>query len=186
MKFTSTTLISLLFIISSSFGQHIYISSSEYNIYYQKHSGQAILNNGKTIKGIFKHSYFVFALNYFDSSGKFIRRYKESDIKSITLAGSDSSISNKDSTYFIKINKPYLYRQLTFGSIKIYDKLINVNEKKGVIYSTVIVVESNKVRKLNTKREILKYIQAKLKEKNIKKYFNSVKEAIHYLNYSCI
>ncbi|HVT85476.1 MAG TPA: hypothetical protein VHD35_09745 [Chitinophagaceae bacterium] len=186
MKTASVIVVSLFFFISSTLGQHVYVSSSEYNIYYQKHSGQAILNNGKTQKGIFKHSYLAFTFKYFDSSGKFIKRYKESDIKSITLAGSDTSISNKDSTYFIKINKPYLYRQLTSGAIEIYDKLINVNEKKGLIFSTVIVLEDNKVKKLNTKRKILAYIEEKLNEKNIPQHFNSVKEAIHYLNYSHI
>lgn len=153
---------------------------------YKKHFGHLILNDGQSITGTFEYSYFEFpvrSFKYYSDSGKLIKRYKKSEIKSITFAGSDTTLSKRDSTYFIKIDKS-LYRRLTFGSIKIYDPLINVNEKDGLIYSDLVILEDNKPKYFHSERKILKYIENKLKEKNIEKSFKSTKEAIKYLNFA--
>ena len=160
-----------------------------YDIHYKKHPGQLILNNGQVINGTFQYAYLEFPtwnFKYLSGSGnKTIKRYKASKIKSITLKGSDKSLFTNDSTYFYRIGKPPLYRQLTFGTIKIYDRLVNVNEKWGLVYFELYILENNKLKKIREKK-FLKYIERYLKEKNIEKNFNNVSEAIHYLNYSGI
>lgn len=153
---------------------------------YKKHFGHLILNDGQSITGTFEYSYFEFpvrSFKYYSDSGKVIKRYKKSEIKSITFAGSDTTLSKRDSTYFIKIDKS-LYRQLTFGAIKIYDPLINVNERQGLIYPDLVVLENNKPKNFHSEKKILKYIEDKLKEENIKQKFESIEEAIHYLNFA--
>ncbi|MEO8853227.1 MAG: hypothetical protein ABI359_05585 [Ginsengibacter sp.] len=153
---------------------------------YKKHFGHLILNDGQSITGTFEYSYFEFpvrSFKYYSDSVKLIKRYKKSEIKSITFAGSDTTLSNRDSTYFIKIDKS-LYRQLTFGSIKIYDPLINVNEKDDLIYSDLVVLENSKPKNFHSEKKILKYIEDKLKEENIEQKFKSVKESIRYLNFA--
>lgn len=162
-----------------------------YNIHYEKHPGQLILNNGQIIKGDFKYATWEFPsanFKYYSNAGKVIKRYKESQIRSITLAGSDTTLSKKDSTYIMRIGKlsfftSSLYRQLTFGPIKIYDQLINVNERHRLVYSHLAVLNNNKL-KFYSKKKFLKYIENKLKEKNIEKSFKSTKEAIRYLNFA--
>ncbi|MEO8853228.1 MAG: hypothetical protein ABI359_05590 [Ginsengibacter sp.] len=166
-------------------------TSHKYDIHFEKHPGTLILNNGQIIKGDFKYATWEFPsgnFKYYSNAGKVIKRYKESQIKSITLAGSDTTLSKKDSTYIMVIGKlsfftSSLYRQLTFGPIKIYDQLINVNERRGLVYSDLAVLENNKLR-FYSKRKFLKYIENKLKEKNIEKSFKSTKEAIRYLNFA--
>lgn len=183
LKFLPSIILVLTIIFSHAF--------PNYNIHYEKHSGQLILNDGQSIKGDFKYATWEFPsgnFKYSSSAGKVVKRYKESQIKSITLAGSDTTLSKKDSTYITVIGKlsfftSSFYRQLTFGPIKIYDQLINVNERHGLVYSDLAVLENNKL-KFYSKRKFLKYIENKLKYKNIEKSFKSTKEAIRYLNFA--
>jgi hypothetical protein len=181
----------LKFLPSLILGIVIGLTGHKYDIDYEKHPGQLILNNGQIIKGDFKYATLEFPtgnFKYYSNAGKVIKRYKESQIKSITLAGSDTTLSKKDSTYITVIGKlsfftSSFYRQLTFGPIKIYDQLINVNERHGLVYSDLAVLENNKL-KFYSKRKFLKYIENKLKENNIEKSFTSTKEAIRYLNFA--
>ncbi|HUZ60796.1 MAG TPA: hypothetical protein VMU83_18640 [Hanamia sp.] len=148
---------------------------------------QLILNNGQSIKGVFEYAYFKFPVcnfKLYSDSGKLIKRYKISEINKVVLAGSDTTLSKKDSTYFIRIGKSSLYRQLTFGAIEIFDPLVNVNESPGLISSNTAVLENNKLKEFYSEKKILKYIENKLKEKGIEKTFKSTKDAIRYLNFS--
>jgi hypothetical protein len=176
-------------IVHNSSGQHATVIGSKYVIAYKKHFGNIILNNGENIKGVFEYAEMEFPtynFKYFSNSGKLIKRYKISDLSSITLAGSDTTLSNKDSTYFIRIGK-YLYRQLTFGSIKIFDPLININERNGIVKpDDLIIFKNDFVKTFHSEEDIIKYIQDRLKEKNIEKSFKSIPEVIRYLNYSSV
>jgi hypothetical protein len=166
-------------------GQRFFVPSSHYKIDYQKHAGNLILKNGEVITGVFQYAYLEFPtpnFKLYSDSGKLLKRYKLSAIKSITLAGSDTTLSDKDSTYFMRLGNASFYRQLTFGMIRIYDPLINVNEKKGLVYSDLAVEENNSIKVFHVEDHLLRYIEKKLKEKKIYKTFHSIKEAIRLLN----
>ena len=189
MLYKKILLLFILVLLSSiAMCQHlIVVASNHYSIEYEKHPGQLILNSGRTVKGVFQYAYMEFPVpnfKYYSDSGKLIRRYKVEDIKSITLEGADTSISNLDSTYFVKMDRSSLYRQLTFGQIKIYDPLIiNVTERPGLIYTDLIIIENNVLKKFHSEYKTLNYIEEGLKQKNIQKSFKSLEEAVRYLNY---
>jgi hypothetical protein len=182
----------LVFMGKNSFSQyvpHLTVTGNKYQIDYKKHIGTLYLKSGETIKGIFEYASFefpTFNFKYYSNDGKFIKRYKVSVIDSLIVSGADSSLTNADSTCFIKIGKNGLYRQLTNGSLKIYDQLVNVNEREGLIYSTIYVFDNNMQLKFLTENSFIKYIEAKLKERGIQKTFKSIREAVHYINYSNI
>ena len=177
------SLFSFLLVLSCKlFAQDL---SQKYSIAYEQHHGELVLNDSQVVKGIFQYANWAFPVwnfKYYSESGKLLGHYKVNEIKTITLAGSDTSLSKKDSTYFIRMGNSTLYRQLTFGTIKIYDELIDVNEREGLIYWYVYVLENNKLKTFRSEDKILKYIEARLKQENIKKSFRSINEAIRYLN----
>ncbi len=169
-------------------------SSGRYHIDYRRHSGELILNNGKNVIGIFQYDWLEFPVanfRYYSDSGKILHHYKVKDIKSIILLGADSCLFKRDSTYFVRMGKSdllhkSLYRQLTFGEIKIYDPLINVDEQKGMIYYELSVLEDGKLKTFSNQNDLLKYIETKLSEKNIVQPLHSVEEAVRFLNNSNI
>ena len=184
VRFISLFYIFLLISIKL-FPQHAVIVGNKYRIQYEKHSGILILRTGEVIKGVFQYAYWEFPTPnfiYFSDSGKLLMRYKTSLLESASFEGSDTTLSKKDSTYFKRIGKSSIYRQLTFGEIKIYDPLINVNERPGLVYSDLIVLENNKPKIFHSENDIVHYIVNKLKEKGVNNSFNSIQEAISYLN----
>ena len=180
-------LISMLLAMNSKlFSQDL---AQKYYINYEQHPGELVLNDSQVVKGIFQYANWAFSVwnfKYYSEAGKLLGRYKVTEIKKITLAGSDTSLSKKDSTCFVRIGHSTLYRQLTFGTIKIYDELIDVNEREGLIFYNLYVLEKNKLKTFHSEDKILRYIEAKLKQKNINKSFQSINEAIRYLNDSDI
>jgi hypothetical protein len=166
-------------------GQHLSMPGFLYEIDYKKHPGKMVLKNGQTIYGIFQYTDIGFPSNYFksfDESGALVAKYKVTDVSSLTLAGADTSLSTKDSTYFVKIGKSTLYRQLTFGSILIYDPLINVNERSGLVYADLLVIENSHHQNILTDHQLLRLMEKKLKQSKVVRSFKTVQELIRYLN----
>jgi hypothetical protein len=175
----------LLFCQSFVLGQNLGIPGFMYEIDFKKHPGHLVLKNGQSIHGIFQYANLGFPSNYFkcfSESGKLLARYKENEIKSLTLAGSDTSLSKKDSTYFVNLGKSSLYRQLTFGDILIFDPLINVDERSGLLYADLLVLETGGKKNIYTDKQVLRWIEKKLKQKKIEKSFKTIRDAIKYLN----
>lgn len=145
--------ISFLFISFQSFSQRGIGPSYATVIDYQKHKGDIILNTKQQIEGNFQ--YAGGNLKSFSENGKLIKRYKIKDIKKVVLSGSDTTITNKDSTYFkvLGMHKRF-YRQLTFGSVKVYDNLFNVNEKKDAVGYFLYVKHKNKLIELDSENFI--------------------------------
>jgi hypothetical protein len=126
---------------------------------------------------------------FFSNSGIHIKKIKEELIEKLTLAGADTLLSNRDSTFFISI-KSRLFRQLTFDIVQLYDPTIYVNERSGLINSegyfheNVFAIENGKIIRFNAKKDILKFVHNKLAEKGIDQSFKTLRQAIHYLNYN--
>lgn len=183
----------LFFVAKFCYSQHFFVSTHDpFDIAGKKHRGEMILKNGIIITGVFQYANKAFPFNdfkYYSDLGGLIKRIKVETIKRLSLLGSDTSLSNKDSTYFISI-KSHLYRQLTFGAVKLFDPTIYVNEKNGLINSegyfreNVFAIEHRKIITFSAKKDILKFIENKLKEKGINQSFKTLHEAIHYLNYN--
>ena len=146
-------------------GQHVIIPASHnpYNINYQKHSGYIVLNNGQKVTGIFQYDFWEFPgynLKSFSKNGKGLKRYRIKNIKKVVLLGSDTMITNKDSTYFEVLGRPKgFYRQLTFGPIKVYDNFFDVNEKKDLIKPLFFVKVNNQYYELNSKDKFIKWLK---------------------------
>jgi len=126
-------------------GQHVIVISGKYSINYQKHQGYIILKSGQTVSGIFEYAEMEFPtynLKFYNSDGKLVKRYKLKEINKVVLQGSDTTLSKNDSTYFVRLDSAgFLYRQLTFGRVKIFDKYFNVNERIGVIKTPESMIE---------------------------------------------
>ena len=173
--------------------QHVFVSSNNpYEIAGTKHEGEMILKNGTILKGMFQYNTFVLAddgFEFFSDSGIHIKKIKEELIEKLTLAGADTLLSNRDSTFFISI-KSRLFRQLTFDIVQLYDPTIYVNERSGLINSegyfheNVFAIENGKIIRFNAKKDILKFVHNKLAEKGIDQSFKTLRQAIHYLNYN--
>jgi len=72
-----------------------------------KHKGEMILKNRTFLKGMFQYNTFVLAddgFDFFPDYGTHIKKIKEELIEKLTLAGVDTLLSSRDSTYFISIN----------------------------------------------------------------------------------
>lgn len=187
MKYILLTVSSFLTI--TAFSQAIPIilgSSSGVIINYQKHKGYITLVSGETIEGNFQYGadeFPTYNLKSFSENGKKIKRYKSNHIKTVILNGSDTTLTNKDSTYFKVLDKSKrFYRQLTFGSIEVYDNLFNVNEKGGLIRSPLVVKANNKLYKLNSKSKFIKWMKTNYPDK-VKWHENiTVQEIIRQLN----
>ena len=173
--------------------QHVFVSShNPYEIAGTKHEGEMILKNGTILKGMFQYNTFVLAddgFDFFSDSGTHIKKIKEELIEKLSLAGADTLLSNRDSTYFISI-KSHLFKQLTFGIVQLYDPTIYVNERSGLINSegyfheNVFAIENGKIIRFDAKKDILKFVHNKLAEKGIDQSFKTLRQAIHYLNYN--
>ena len=174
--------------------QHVFVSSNNpYEIAGTKHEGEMILKNGTMLKGMFQYNTFVLAddgFDFFSDSGTtHIKKIKEELIEKLTLAGADTSLSNRDSTYFISI-KSHLFRQLTFGIVRLYDPTIYVNERSGLINSegyfheNVFTIENGKIIRFDAKKDILKFVHDKLAKQGIDQSFKTLRQAIYYLNYN--
>jgi hypothetical protein len=129
---------------------------------YKMHSGIIILNSGDTIKGNFKYAdmeFPSFNLKYYENGSK-MKRYMLSKIKEAVLEGSDTSLTKNNSTIFVKLFEKdnFLYRQLTFGDIKIYDEVFLVNENKGVVTKKLVVSYQGKKYKTESDKELLSLI----------------------------
>ena len=152
-------------------GQHVIIPAahSKYRIEYQKHKGYIQLNNGEKISGIYQYAFWEFPsynIKSFTEKGALIKRYRSRDIKSIVLAGSDRTLSNKDSTYFMVLDKSKaLYRQLTFGSIEVFDYFFNVNEARGLIYTLLIVKANDQLHTFKSESKFIKWLKANYPDK---------------------
>ena len=173
--------------------QHVFVSSHDpYEIAGTKHEGEMILKKGTILKGIFQYNTFVLpddGFEFFSNSGIHIKKIKEELIEKLTLAGADTLLSNRDSTFFISI-KSRLFRQLTFDIVQLYDPTIYVNERSGLINSegyfheNVFAIENGKIIRFDAKKDILKFVHNKLAEKGIDQSFKTLRQAIHYLNYN--
>ena len=173
--------------------QHVFVSShNPYEVAGTKHEGEMILKKGTILKGIFQYNTFVLpddGFEFFSNSGIHIKKIKEELIEKLTLAGADTLLSNRDSTFFISI-KSRLFRQLTFDIVQLYDPTIYVNERSGLINSegyfheNVFAIENGKIIRFNAKKDILKFVHNKLAEKGIDQSFKTLRQAIHYLNYN--
>src|ERR1017187_68254 len=173
--------------------QHVFVSSHDpYEIAGTKHEGEMILKKGTNLKGIFQYNTLVLpddGFEFFSNSGIHIKKIKEELIEKLTLAGADTLLSNRDSTFFISI-KSRLFRQLTFDIVQLYDPTIYVNERSGLINSegyfheNVFAIENGKIIRFNAKKDILKFVHNKLAEKGIDQSFKTLRQAIHYLNYN--
>lgn len=150
--------------------QHVFVIQSKYAINYQKHNGYIDFNNGEKITGIFEYGadeFPTYNLKSFTQSDKLIKRYKSNSIKEVVLAGSDNSLSGKDSTYFKVLDKSKrLYRQLTFDkNIQVYDGLFNVNERFGLVYPYLLIKRNNQLIKFNSKEHFINWIQRNAADK---------------------
>ncbi len=156
-------LIFLLTPIIASAQHAVVVGRSKYLIDYQKHKGYIILNSGEKITGTFEYATWefpTFNLKYYDENGKVIKRFKTSQINKAVFYGADKSLTDSDSTYFIKLNnESYLSRQLTDGTIKVYDDLINTNERPGLIKTDLTVYFQEKVYHINSETKLRDLIQ---------------------------
>lgn len=169
-------------------GQHVIIPAyhNPYNINYQKHYGYIILNTGQKVTGIFRYDFWEFPnynLKSFSKGGKGLKRYRIKNIRKVVLAGSDTTLTSKDSTYFAVLGKNKgFYRQLTFGPIKVYDNFFDVNEKKDLIKPLFFVEANNQYYELNSKDKFIKWLRTNYPHK-IKWHKDiTVQEIIRQLN----
>jgi hypothetical protein len=94
------------------YSQHAVVIASHYAIDYDKHSGYVQLNTGEIITGTFEYASMeipAFNLKLYSPQNKFVKRIKSATISKVVLAGSDSSWSNKDSTYFLYLTEKQNY-----------------------------------------------------------------------------
>ena len=152
------------------------------------HAGILETYNGEKILGNFAYNNF-FARNFlsYSKSGKQINKYKYKDVKSIVLLGSDSVISRKDSTFFIKLfdKKDYLYRQLTFGEVEIFDQYFNVNYTHGLVGNYLVIRYKGKLYTVGTRKRFTLLIRSFAPEKIMefsKEKFLSVTAVIKKFN----
>lgn len=180
-----------IFFIFSTFNvaaQHVVIPASHnpYNIDYQKHAGYILLNNGQKITGIFQYDFWEFPsynLKSFSKNGKGLKRYRIKNIRSVVLAGSDTTLTNKDSTYFQVLGKhKAFYRQLTFGQIEIFDNFFDVNEKKGLIKPLLFVKVNNQYHELDSKNKFIKWMQTNYPDKIKWRKDITLEEIVRQLN----
>ena len=127
---------------------------------YQTHSGYIEFKNEKKISGVFKYAFWEFpncSLKSYSSKNKMVKRYRIRQISKVVLAGSDTWLTKKDSTYFIVYGKwKQFYRQLTFGkNLQLYDGFFNVDEYVGLLTDYFLVktkdgrfIEFNSAKKL--------------------------------------
>jgi hypothetical protein len=138
--------------------------SSKYAIDYQKHTGYIILNSGEKVSGTFEYATWefpTFNLKLYNDYGDLIKRYKISKIDKAVFYGADSSLTNADSTTFVRLNnRAYFFRQLTNGPVKIYDDLFNINERPGLIKSGLLIYYQDKVYKTDSKEQLKKRLEA--------------------------
>ena len=153
----------LFFSALKVYAQHpVILSSNKYAVDYQKHAGYIEFDNGEKIMGVFEYAadeFPTYNLKSFTQDDKLIKRYKSNSIEEVVLAGSDSSLSNKDSTYFKILDKSKrFYRQLTFNKeMQIYDELFNVNERIGLVYPTLLIKKNNQLTKFNSKENFINW-----------------------------
>ena len=148
----------------SSFSQirTLNFHSAAYKFDHKIHTGSIILNTGDTITGSFIYAngeFPWFNLKYYENGEK-KGRYMFSKIKEAVLKGSDVALTGKDSTLFIRVSEKdkWLYRQLTFGDIKIYDQLFLINEKKDMVSQKLVVIYQGKKYKTESDQELLSLI----------------------------
>ncbi len=160
------TLIATFFSMLGYAQMHVFPGGSlaKYSIGYQRHPGYIILNSGEKVTGSFQYADLEFPtynLKFYDKEGKLIKRFKTSMIERAVFKGGDSVLGNADSTSFVRLNnQPFLSRQLTHGSIIVYDDLFNVNEKPGLIRANgLIVISQGHEEKTPSQDEFKKLIQ---------------------------
>lgn len=145
------------------FGQRGIVPYYARGIDYQIHNGYIELNSGEKINGTFQYADMEFPtynLKLFSPDGKLLKRYKSNVIKIVALVGCDTTLSTRDSTYFKTLDKSkVLYRQLTFGSIEIYDYFFNVNEQNGLIRSPILIKTNNQLIEFNSEEKFIKWMQ---------------------------
>ncbi|MGI8951977.1 MAG: hypothetical protein ACR2FN_10380 [Chitinophagaceae bacterium] len=160
---------------------------SKYGIHYQKHVGYIELNNEQKIEGIFQYALWEFPtynLKSFSQDGKLLHRYKSKEVKKVVLAGGDSSLSNKDSTYFIIFDgSKYFYRQLSFDKdIQVYDWLFNVNERPGLIYNALLVKRKDQLLDFKSQEDFIQWMRKNAADKIKWHKGITVQEIIRQLN----
>ncbi len=173
--------------------QHVFYSSHDpFAIPNNKHAGRLIMENGLTLTGLFQYYNGGLAdpvFRYYNDSGKVIKKIRLDSLQQVVLAGADTALSNKDSTYFIKF-KNTLFRQLTFGFVKLYDQGIYLNERIGLVNSEglfrekVVAYDGDSIKTFKDKKAILQYISDQLFTRHISMHFKKLPDAIRFLNYS--
>jgi len=171
-----------------AYSQHAIIISNQYQIGYQKHPGYVQLNTGEILKGTFQYGWLEFPsynLKLYSPPNQFVKRIESATISKIVLAGSDSSWSNKDSTYFFVLDRKtkLFYRQLSFNpEVEVFDILFNVDERPGLIYKYLVVRWHNQYIELNSQDDFIEWIKKNVNEKVDWHEKMSVKEIIRELN----
>jgi len=161
----SLIIIVSVFLTLNVAGQRVVIPAyhNPYIIHYEKHNGYIALNNGKKIESSFQYAFWEFPtynLKSFLENGKLIKRYKPKDIKTVVLAGSDSVLTKHDSTYFKVLSKRnFFYRQLTFGSIELYDNFLNVDETIGLVKFPLSLKNHNQLYELSSEKKFITWMK---------------------------
>lgn len=190
MNYTSTNvkyiiLISICFCSLNVFSQHAVVVRQINDFNYERHVGYIELNNGQIIDGVFLYDFWEFPtynLKNLNKNGKTIKSYRFSNIKKVVLLGSDTLLTNKDSTYFLKpVDEDEFYRQLTFGRIKIFDSKFIVDEKMGEISDDHIIYADSIVYKTRSERELVALIKKLNPDRQFAK-IESAQELIKLLN----
>ncbi len=131
-------------------------------VQYKIHEGIAKLIDGRTLEGRFKYDKWEFPTkNFLFYQNKQTNSIKArfGQINKITLRGADSTLNNdRDSTVFINLNGR-LYRALTTGTIKLYDRVFVVNEAMGRIGKTIWVEENGKLIRLSSTKKLNQWYQ---------------------------
>ncbi len=136
----------------------------KYSITYQKHEGHVQLTGGSKIQGTFEYGadeFPTYNLKQFSVNNEVEKRYKSKEIKSVVLAGSDSILSNKDSTYFFVFNgSPNFWRQLSFDKdVQVFDWLFTVTERPGLIYRYIVVRKDDKFYDCLTPKDFIDWMR---------------------------
>lgn len=169
MKMIIIIILITFFIQPISYAQHAVIVSNKYSINYKIHKGYIELSSGEKVNGAFQYADMEFPtynLKSFNANGTVIKRYKTNTIKLVALKGSDTSLTHNDSTYFKALNKgKVLYRQLTFGSIEIYDYFFNVDERNGLIKPPILVKKDGQLIEFYSEEKFIKWLQTNNSDK---------------------
>lgn len=165
----------ILFLITICFFDHLLYAQSgavaamlasrkkhQNPIQYQIQEGYIILKDGRALTGRFKYDHWEFPVKNFafykDAKSK-PTRVKFKNIKKAVFIGADTNIVfRKDSTEFVGIKKR-LYRKLADGQIKIYDKIIRVQDWQGKIGKYLYVESKGKLKRISSLHQLNKWYQ---------------------------